>query len=88
ADRNLQTPPAITTDHRRRLTRFAEKRPTGATSPLQAAKTSSPCIKAASRAVALLLDALQFRCVGARESTFFGASLLLAFASGKNIEMK
>ncbi|MER9420808.1 hypothetical protein NKI95_34105, partial [Mesorhizobium sp. M0306] len=49
ADRNLQTPPAITTDHRRRLTRFAEKRPTAATSPLQAAKTSSPCIKAANR---------------------------------------
>ncbi|MER9345291.1 hypothetical protein NKI41_32005, partial [Mesorhizobium sp. M0601] len=40
--------PAITTDHRRRLTRFAEKRPTAATSPLQATKTSSRCIKAAS----------------------------------------
>ncbi|MER8576796.1 transposase [Mesorhizobium sp. M1409] len=50
ADRNLQTPPAITTDHRRRLTRFAEKRPTAATSPLQAAKTSSPCFKAANSA--------------------------------------
>ncbi|ESY15418.1 hypothetical protein [Mesorhizobium sp. LNJC394B00] len=29
ADRNLQTPPAITTDHRRRLTRFAKKHRNG-----------------------------------------------------------
>lgn len=47
ADPNPQTPPAITTEHRRRPTKYAKKHARVTRSPLQAAESSSLCIKRA-----------------------------------------
>lgn len=48
---SVATPPSITTDHRRRLTRLVEKHHYATRAPPQAVESSSPCIKAAKIAI-------------------------------------